>query len=92
MTTLAPRAAQPKESPMTTTTPETTTVSTPTNPYRIPAIITGWGVVAVFIGALWGAGHNPEHAEWSAFALVAIIAVYAYNKIRATAFNRYSNR
>ena len=77
---------QPKETPMTAT-------SAPTkNPHHVPTLITGWAVVAVILGALWGAGRDPEHAAWSGLAVVAIIAVWGYNKVRKTAFDRHSHR
>ncbi|MGX6605688.1 hypothetical protein ACWKSP_26675 [Micromonosporaceae bacterium Da 78-11] len=80
------------DSPTNRQEPTMTTPTVTKNPYNIQTRITGWAVVAVFLGALWGAGHDPENASWSAFALVAIISIYAYNKIRQVAFNRYSSR
>jgi hypothetical protein len=76
-----PQYHQPKES----------TVNTD-NPHRIPTLITGWAVIATVIGGLYGASHDPEHASWSAFAIVASIGVYLYNKVRKTVHDRRAGR
>lgn len=81
----------PKETPMTVTATAPAT-TTPVNPYTIPAKVTGWAVIIVFLGALWGAGNDPENAAWSAFAVVAMIACYLYNKIRQAAFAARTKR
>lgn len=73
---------------MTVTTELTAKPTTVTNPHRVPTILTGWAVIAVFLGALWGAGHDPKHAGISAFAVVVMIGVYLYNKARKVAFDR----
>jgi hypothetical protein len=74
----------------------TTTTNAPTqskdNPHRIPTLITGWGVPFVFIGALFGAGRDPEHAAWSGFAIVAIVVLYLVNKVRKAAYDRRAAR
>jgi len=85
--TITDRTTNPKESPMTATT--TTQIK---NPHRIPALITGWAVIAVVLGALWGAGRDPQHAAWSGLAVVAIVAIYGYHKVRKATFDRHSHR
>lgn len=77
---------------MTTTTEPTVKPITVTNPHRIPALITGWAVIAVFLGALWGAGHHPADAGVSAFAVVAMVSIYLYNKARKVAFDRKAGK
>jgi hypothetical protein len=42
----------------------------------------------VFLAALWGAGHHPDDAGVSAFAVVVMIALYLFNKARKVAFDR----
>lgn len=59
----------------------------PANPHRIPAAITGWAIPFVVLGALWGAGHQPEDASWSAAAVVAIVAIFALHKTRQAVWN-----
>jgi hypothetical protein len=71
---------------ITPTTP-TTPTATEKNPHTIATAITGWGLIAVFLGALWGAGHDPAHASWSALAVVAAIVCYVVNKTRKIAHN-----
>ena len=78
---------------MTTTTAAAPTTSVPTkNPHRLLTLLTGWAVIATVIGGLWGAGHDPEHAEWSAFAIVASILIYLFHKVRAVRFDRRNAR
>jgi len=77
-----------KENTMTATTQTAARPITVANPHRIPTLITGWAVIAVFLGALWGAGHHPDDAAWSAFAVIAMIGIYLYNKARKVTFDR----
>lgn len=56
------------------------------NPHRIPVQITGWAVVAVSLGAAWGAIHDPQHAGVSAAAWVAMVALYLVNLVRMAAY------
>ena len=73
---------------MTTTTEPTTTTTRPaTNPHHISTVITSWAIPFVFLGAMWGAGHNPEHADWSAFAVFAIVAIHFVQRIRRFVWN-----
>lgn len=62
------------------------------NPHRVPTQITGVALIATIIGALYGASTQPEHAEWSAFAVAAAIAVYLYNKARKVAYDRRASK
>jgi hypothetical protein len=62
------------------------------NPHRIPARLTGWGVVLVFLGAMRGAGHDPKNAAWSAAAVVLMVGFYLSNKVRQLAFDRHTRR
>lgn len=75
-----------------TTTATTQAPAQVSNPHRIGTLITGWAIPIVFLGALYGASTTPEHAGWSAFAVLAIIACYAYNKVRSVRYNRSQSR
>lgn len=58
------------------------------NPHKIPTLITGWAVIAVVLGAMWGTASDPAHAGVSAAAVVAIVAAYLVNKVRMVAYAR----
>jgi hypothetical protein len=70
------------ETNMTAIQANRTTTKAPANPHHVGTIITAWAIPFVFIGALWGAGHDPEHAGVSAFAFVAIVAIHLVQRIR----------
>ncbi len=75
----------PKENTMTAT---TTQPATTTNPHQAATVITMVAIPLIFLGAMWGAGNNPEHAEWSGFAVLAIVALHVMKRIQRNAWNR----
>ena len=82
-----------KETDMTTTAHAPTAPNLTTrNPHRLPARVTGWGVVLVFLGAMWGAGHDPANAAWSAAAVVLMVGFYLSNKVKQFTFDRRTRR
>ncbi len=85
----APAEPTQKENAMTTTTARP--VET-TNPHHVPALITLWAIPLVFIGALWGAGNNPENAEWSGFAFLLIVGLHVMKRVQRNAWNRRNSK
>ncbi len=69
-----------------------TTMTTTTNPYKLPAAIFGWALIATVLGGLWGAGHNPDNAGISAAAIVASVGIYLYYKARSVSWARKATR
>lgn len=90
--TSRPASPPPMPKPNHNPTKETAMNANTDNPHRIPTLITGWAVIVTVIGGLYGASTQPEHAEWSAFAIIASIVVYLVNKIRKNAYDRRSAR
>ncbi len=76
---------------MTAATERITTTAKPTaNPHHVGTVITGWAIPLIFVGALWGAGHDPANASWSALAFVVIVALHLVQRIRRNVWARHN--
>ena len=77
---------------MATVTQSTPTEAQSTNPHQVGTVITLIAIPIVFLGALWGAGHHPEHASWSVFAFAATVVIHLVKRIQRATWNLRSGK